>query len=211
MKQSASASEPSDRDLDLQELEDLLRIALQIGDMVAAERVSGEIDQFPAPPPVPTLSAALYYVELGLKVFPLSPGCKVPYGGTRGCTDASNNPHLIRQWWDRWPQSNVAIATGHLVDVVDIDGLTGQGSRAVNWAKFETLKVLGTVSTPRPAGMHLYVPARAGMGNRAKIFPGVDYRGLGGFVVAPPSVLDARPGQTTGGYRWLHALDLDDL
>lgn len=152
--------------------------------------------------PVPILAAALWYAEQGLPVFPLQPRSKIPHKGTRGCKDATCDPSAIRAWWEKWPDSNVAIATGHVVDVVDIDGPAGQASRCGSWAMFESLHVLAVVSTPRPGGMHLYVPRRDGISNGAGILPGIDYRGLGGYVVAPPSVTEV------GRYAFVRPLDL---
>ena len=87
-----------------------------------------------APKPVVSLlSAALWYASVGLRVFPLSPGTKIPYKGSAGCHDASRNEDVIRGWWEPDPDSNIGIATGHLIDVVDIDGLPGQTSRAQHW------------------------------------------------------------------------------
>lgn len=152
------------------------------------------------------LGAALYYAEQGLRVFPLSPGSKIPYRGSNGCLDASGNAEIIADWWERDPDSNIGIATGHLVDVVDYDGFEGQRSRAQHWdLTFGLIEAgnLGKVLTPRPGGMHLYIRA-TGRGNRANIAPKVDFRGLGGFAVAPPSVLDPYVGCPNGGnYRWL--------
>jgi hypothetical protein len=48
--------------------------------------------------------------------------------------------------------------------------------------------------------MHLYVPANPAVGNGAGLLPNVDYRGAGGYVVAPPSRTDV------GSYRWLRPL-----
>lgn len=129
-------------------------------------------------------SAALWYTEQGLKVFPLQPRLKIPHRGTRGLKEATSDRDIIIAWWQKWPDSNLAIATGHRIDVIDIDGPTGVQS----WAKMNHLpEILGVVSTPRPGGNHLYIHA-SGDGNSAAMFPGVDYRGLGGYVVAPPSV-----------------------
>ena len=66
---------------------------------------------------------------------------------------------------------------------------------------FENLHIIAKVSTPRPGGMHLFVPAREGMGNKAHLLPGIDYRGLGGYVVGAPSVTDQ------GMYTFLMPLD----
>lgn len=189
----------------LDELETLLHTALAVGDTKTAEEIGREIDAVPQPATVSILSAALWYAQQGLHVFPLSPGSKIPHKGTRGCKDATTDEHTIRAWWDKWPDSNLGIATGHRVDVVDIDGYAGQQSRAHNWQMFTSLTVLGSVLTPRPGGMHLFVPANPAVGNGAGLLPAVDYRGRGGYVVAPPSVTDI------GAYRWLRPLTLEGI
>lgn len=147
-------------------------------------------------------SVALWYAQQGLGVFPLQPRSKIPYKGSRGCKDATCDPDTIRAWWQAAPESNLAVATGHLVDVVDVDGTPGHISRARHRGLFDTLTVIGVVNTPRPGGVHLYVPAREGVGNKAGMLPGVDYRGAGGYVVAPPSLTDV------GDYQWNTPLDL---
>src|SRR5215216_5024182 len=104
--------------------------------------------------PPPLVSAALYYAEQGLHVFPLQPRRKIPHKGSRGCKDASIDSDEIINWWLVEPSSNIGIATGHLIDVIDIDGPEGVHS----WAQMEGLpEILGTVSTPRPGGNHLYI------------------------------------------------------
>jgi len=146
-------------------------------------------------PPIGLVNAALWYASAGLHVFPLLPRSKIPWSRSRGFKDATTDLDQIRAWWARVPYSNVGIATGHLVDVIDIDGPVGVQS----WASTEPVATLGTVNTPRPGGTHLYVPAGGG-GNLAGILPGVDMRGLGGYVVAPPSVNDQ------GRYSWRRPL-----
>lgn len=151
--------------------------------------------------------AALYYVSLGLHVFPLHPGLKVPFARSQGCKDATSESEKVNTWWTRSPDANIGIATGHLIDVVDIDGAPGQKSRARFWDEaFAGIddKNVGKVLTPSPGGMHIYVRS-TGDGNGASIADGVDYRGLGGYVVAPPS------RTPDGSYRWLGQLDIDAL
>jgi hypothetical protein len=167
-------------------------------------------------PAVSLLSAALYYATQGLRVFPLSPGSKIPFRGSDGCLAATSNADLIRDWWEQDPDSNIGLATGHKVDVVDIDGPAGQKSRVDHWADiFEQIDADGIakVTTPRPGGMHIYVPAN-GQGNAAAILPGIDIRGAGGYVLAPPSVLiegRCKPSDTPGTYRFLGTPNFGDL
>jgi hypothetical protein len=147
-------------------------------------------------------ASALWYASKGLHVFPVQAGGKQPYPGTHGCKDATTDQDQIRAWWTRWPDANIGIATGHLVDVIDIDGPPA-GIKSWGRLKIEHKlpPILGKVSTPRPGGNHLYVPA-TGRGNGAKVAPGIDYRGLGGYVVAPPSRTDV------GHYVWYQPLEL---
>lgn len=133
------------------------------------------------------LTAAMWYATQGLHIFPLRPKAKIPYAGSQGFKDATNDPQQIEQWWTDRPDSNIGIATGHIVDVIDIDGAEG----VISWARLQNVPpILGVVSTPRPGGNHLYIAA-TGRGNKAAMVPKVDYRGQGGYVVAPPSVNDA--------------------
>jgi hypothetical protein len=166
--------------------------------------------------PVTTLQAALWYCNRGLKVFPLVYGRKIPHKGTAGFLDATSDVEVVRREWQRFPGSNIGIATGHLVDVIDIDGLKGVRSMLKHWDLFQPpmLDVLGTVSTPRPGGRHLYIAA-TGRKNGQKLAPGVDFRGLGGYVVAPPSyVREDEPANGepyAGTYSWLQPIDLSGL
>ena len=156
------------------------------------------------------LVTALYYVRQGLAVLPLTPGSKVPLGDRDGCcggshrrgvTDASTDPAYVAGWWREHPTANLGIATGRRVDVIDQDGPTG----ALSWARIGRAEawpaVLGIVCTPRSGGVHRYVRA-TGDGNGAKVAPGIDYRGAGGYVVAPPSVVNGHR------YRWVQPLDI---
>lgn len=205
----------------MQHAEQRLRAALDDGDLDAIEFFSTLVDDLESKqrrPPPGLADAALWYASLGLHVFPLSPRSKMPRAGTHGLKDATTDQRLIASWWAVDEHANIGIATGHVVDVFDVDGLEGEQSLAaligdaqpdvdVQLAadplaeRLLLSDVIGVVSTPRDGGRHLYVPAM-GVGNRANLAPKVDIRGLGGYVVAPPSVTDV------GTYEWVRLLVL---
>lgn len=199
------------RPLTIADLEDDLRVAIDCDDETLIASLGRQIDDLERlhPRSATCLEAALFYAEQGLRTFALQPGQKIPHPHTSGCKDATSDPDLIRAWWDRWPGSNVAIATGHLVDVVDIDGPVGIGSYARRILDDVGLPtgpaVVGVVCTPRPGGKHLYIPAAPGHGNRTSMLPGIDHRGAGGYVVAPPSTT------VQGQYVWTRPLDLSSV
>jgi hypothetical protein len=152
---------------------------------------------------------ARWYARRGLPVLPLAPGTKVPLGGDccwgshrRGVSQALSNVSAVEHWWREHPYANVGLATGHVVDVIDVDGPAGWRSwlDGADWPP-----VVGAVSTPRPGGVHRFI-RRTGRGNGAKIAPGIDFRGMGGYVVAPPSWV--RTEEYAGRYSWLQPLTL---
>jgi Bifunctional DNA primase/polymerase, N-terminal len=132
--------------------------------------------------------AALAYAAAGWPVFPCRPGSKEP-ATPNGFHDATTDPELIRRWWRRDPDRNVAIATGAPgPDVVDVDVREdGSGFAALGQAIRAGLAgghhaIVRTPST----GMHLYYQ---GTGQRSGSIRGrhLDFRAQGGYVVAPPS------------------------
>lgn len=129
--------------------------------------------------------SALFYARWGWPVHPLTPGGKVPIT-KHGCKDATTDTEQITQWWNENPHANIGLATGHAFDVIDVDVPTG----ALEWANFrdnpkQLWNIYGWVTTPS-GGWHAYVEP-TGHGNLTSLRPGVDFRGKGGYVVAPPS------------------------
>jgi hypothetical protein len=131
--------------------------------------------------------AATYYASVGWPIFPLVPGEKRP-ATTNGLHDATTDLAQIGAWWGSNPWYNIGVATGHRFDVIDLDGEPGFiGYAQICEESGLRPQPLATVWTGN-AGRHLYVPP-TGRGNFAGLRPGLDYRGLGGYVIAPPSRL----------------------
>ena len=157
------------------------------------------------------LAAALAYAAAGWPVFPVRPGnpecpggrdceCKRPYPHTRGCLAASVSPVLIRAWWQHWPGSNVAIATGWPgPDVLDVDVKPdGDGWSAFNRASRAGLLAgaLALARTPS-GGLHAYYQG-TGQRNGKLARHHLDFRGAGGYVLAPPSRVHGKPYELLG-------------
>ncbi len=101
---------------------------------------------------------------------------------------ATTDPDVIRGWWARWPAANVGIVTGSAsgLVVLDIDPAKGGHESRAALLPDGTPPTLSVVTGS--GGVHLYyehpgepVPCRVGFR------PGLDLRGDGGLVVAPPS------------------------
>jgi hypothetical protein len=150
--------------------------------------------------------SAMQYASLGWPVFPLAKNSKQPAipksKGGNGFKDATTDVERICAWWKRHPDHNIGLATGHAFDVIDIDPGAGGAQSLSELLHDNRIPIVhGIVATAgseatateafRPSGLHLYVKA-TGKGNFAALRPGVDYRGRGGFVVAPPSTRGSR-------------------
>jgi Bifunctional DNA primase/polymerase, N-terminal/Primase C terminal 1 (PriCT-1) len=135
------------------------------------------------------LRTALTLAARGLHVFPCVPSAKTP-ACTHGCKDATIDTVTIQAWWRSCPDFNIGIATGPASNlfVTDVDGDDGEGSLRKLEAAHGPLPATVEVITPR--GRHLYfkwphLPLRNTVG---KLADGIDTRGDGGYVLAPPSV-----------------------
>jgi hypothetical protein len=140
----------------------------------------------------PFLTAAMGKAQKGVPVFPCVPRNKNPITG-HGFKDATTDKKIIREWWTKYPDANIAIPTGELSGpfVLDVDmgnGKDGEGTLAKLIAEHGPLPTTLEVRTPR-GGRHLYfkhpgqrIPTRT---NHPA--PALDVRGDGGYVLVPPS------------------------
>ncbi len=117
-----------------------------------------------------------------------------------GWKDASADPKVIKDWWRRWPRANVGIVTGATTGIVvlDVDPRHG-GEKSLE----ELLRTYGPIPTTwmchtGGGGRHFYFKHPGGtFRNKPSLLPGIDLRGDGGYIVAPPSL--HATGQT---YEW---------
>jgi hypothetical protein len=109
-------------------------------------------------------------------------GSLVPHG----LREATTNRARVLAWWTRHPQANIGLATGHRFDVLDVDGTDGEAAIRA-FAAEHSLESSGPLVRTGGDGWHYYL-APTGLGN---VHPAglvhVDWRGRGGYVVAPPS------------------------
>jgi hypothetical protein len=123
-------------------------------------------------------------------------GALVPHG----VKDATTNRARVLAWWTSHSLANIGLATGHTFDVLDVDG--EQAIRA--FAAEHGLHSSGPLVRTGGGGWHYYL-APTGLGNtRPRDLEGVDWRGRGGYVVAPPS--RHRSGHP---YQWVAGRDLE--
>lgn len=162
--------------------------AIEAGDTTLADRLETEINTLDSRPPR-LGAAAEQYARWGWPVFPLRPGEKRP-ATKHGFKDATTDLERIRAWWKRHPDSNIGLPTGHKFDVIDIDVPDGPRSYLEMIDDNIIPDIHAQVATSS-GGIHLYI-LPTGDGNGTRIKPGIDYRGIGGYVVAPPSTLGPR-------------------
>jgi hypothetical protein len=141
----------------------------------------------------PTLAgAALRYANLGVPVFPCVPGGKQPLT-PKGFHDATSSARIVHSWWQRTPDANIGLPTGASTGilVVDIDVHPGgSGFPAFELARSEGLADdWGWMVRTPSGGIHAYYPNVPGQEQRSWQAPSahVDFRGDGGYVMAPPS------------------------
>jgi len=142
------------------------------------------------------LKWALWYLEtMKFSVIPIIPGDKKPMISWQKYQKERATREQVIAWWTATPDANVGVVTGAISDlgVIDID--SDEGRKNIEPYINDSF-LAPTVDTPR-GGMHYYCRHKDGMTNKAGAIPGTDFRGEGGYVVAPPSV-----NGNGKGYKW---------
>lgn len=178
---------------------------VEAGDDESAKLTEQEMAERNARPPNLPM-AALAYAKWGWPVFPLQPGTKEP-ATKNGFKDATTKISWVTKWWERNPQYNIGLATGIDFDVFDVDPGKVDHCNGCNETHGGVLSFMEVIQKTPDAhgvvvtasgGIHLYLKP-TGKGNRSGWLPGLDYRGKGGYVVAPPSTL----GERHRSWSWL--------
>jgi hypothetical protein len=151
------------------------------------------------------LKNALAYQKRNLSVIPVKPN-KKSFIKWEEYQRRIAEPDEIRAWFKRWHDANIGIVTGKVsgnVGVIDIDDETGR--HEINELLPDSY--LTPVSETPSGGEHIYtvIPDGLSLSNNVRIIPGCDFRGEGGYVVAPPSKV------AEGSYSWKQGLSLDDV
>lgn len=150
------------------------------------------------------LDWALWYAGKGIPVFPVRERDKRPLTA-HGCRGATTNATQIAQWWTSWPRANIGIATGagdRPLFVLDVDighGTGKQGDDTLRHLEARHGKLPTTwICRTGGGGLHYYFQCDdPSVTVGVDVLPGLDFRGRGGYVIAPPSV------HSSGGrYEW---------
>ncbi len=135
--------------------------------------------------------AARCYRGQGWSVIPIGAGSKRPLVRWEEYEYRLPTEEEIQRWFRSWPDAGVAVVTGSISGLVVVDVDLRHGGEA-------SLRALEHVHGALPStvealtgggGRHLYFahPGRP-IRNQVAVAPGIDLRGDGGYVVAPPSV-----------------------
>jgi putative DNA primase/helicase len=105
--------------------------------------------------------------------------------------DATTDETIVRQWWARWPDANVGVATGAAsgLVVLDVDPRNG-GDESLRDLEARYGPLADTVTAlTGGGGCHYYLSLPPGAAIRSRrLLPGVELKAEGGYVVAPPSL-----------------------
>jgi replicative DNA helicase len=151
----------------------------------------------PTDPNDTTIETAIYLAQLGLRVVPIKPGHKHP--PMPAWQDAATSDEsIIRKWYEgQYRGFGLGVATGHMGNgqhlfVLDIDehDPATSGSDTLHDLEATNGKLPDTVEVATGSGgRHLYFLSDVEIRNDAgkKLGPGLDIRGEGGQVLAPPT------------------------
>lgn len=159
---------------------------------------------------------AAAYARAGLAVAPLhnptGSGCSC---GDRECRSVGKHPRTrngkddattdikrVGSWWVIWPDANIGLRPAEGVVVLDVDPRAG-GATSLAELLDGPGRELPPTLTANTGGGGLHIWYRCPGPYRGQLAPGVDLKGHGGYLVAPPSL------HASGRrYSWASALDI---
>lgn len=136
----------------------------------------------------PKLNSAITYAKDNFKVFPLNVNSKSEQIVHSWPIEATTDMSKIEEWFKNHDY-NIGVKTGNGLIVIDIDvknDVDGRNSIKEFLPDFPKTKVVKTPS----GGFHLYYRVDREIRNRIGIYPGVDIRGDGGYIVGIESIIN---------------------
>jgi AAA domain/Bifunctional DNA primase/polymerase, N-terminal len=159
--------------------------------------------QTPMDAPLPDMWRVPF--ERGWSVFPLQSKGKRPIGKWECYQTQLPIADDVRAWANNLAGLNVGIVTGAVSGLVVVDLDNEEAKQEAERLGLPS----DTVIAQTPRGLHVYFrhPGEK-ISNRVGIFPGADFRGDGGYVVAPGSKFEPTEdercdGKVAGRYTWL--------
>jgi hypothetical protein len=127
---------------------------------------------------------------------------KHPMPGSRGFKDAVHDAFSVEEKWDEYPKANIGVypGKGHVIIDVDrkntdedgetIDGLENL-CNFLDVTREELLDMTYAVRTTS-GGYHLYFKSEKSYPNSVNLIPGIDVRGVNGYVLGPGSSIHGK-------------------
>jgi putative DNA primase/helicase len=107
-----------------------------------------------------------------------------------GSKDATLDLSQAAKWAKQWPDANIGVATGHRFFVMDVD-VKGGGEESFDALRHQHGPFPNTIEQiTGTGGRHLLflMPDFPVRNSAGVIAPGIDIRGLGGYIVVAPSI-----------------------
>jgi hypothetical protein len=155
------------------------------------------------------VDTAQRYLARGWCMLPLRARDKRPLIAWESLQTVRPSAAQVADWFNRWPNANIGIVTGEISNLVVLDIDPQHGGD-------DSLERLERRFGPLPAtieaitgggGRHLYFAHPGGLiRNRTGLAQGIDLRGDGGYIVAPPSIHPS--GQA---YAWVAGRSPEDV
>jgi len=164
--------------------------------------------------------AAIWYAGRGWHVIPLTENAKFPPKINEWQNKATIDVGIITQWWSKWPNANIGIATGEKsgIFVLDVDGPlhgTNESKGIDGHNSLEDLlndhggTIPDTVEAITPSGgRHIVFKYPTGTvipNSSNSLGDGLDVKSTNGYIVATPSLVPR------GEYVWDCSLHPEDI